>query len=196
MVRRGGAIIDWFQTSNPITGTSTMTTLSKFLVFILLAGIILAIVLPLVLTKKDAPASQPTGSGGSVAPPIDTLPGRITIAEVAQAPSAGQAIVYFSQASSATCESCIASFDINTTYTGGSPSQHPSFKTLTSPSNSGTLTFEYGASQGPFDPITPGGNNTTPPTSVTVQITARSTNPQTGAISSPTSYTKTIPYVA
>lgn len=196
--RRGGAIIDFFRTVDPTTGSSSITTLSMFLIFILLAGVILAIVLPLVLGNKDTPSpSQPTG-GGSVAPPTATIPGQIKIAEIAQAPSAGQAIIYFSQAqaSGSVCDTCTATFDINMTYTGGSPSQPPSYKSVTASATSGTVTFEYGFSQGPFSPITPGGSNTVPPTSVTLDVTARSTNPQTGAIGGPTTFSKTIPYVA
>ena len=196
--RRGGAIIDFFRTVDPTTGSSSITTLSIILIIILIAGILLAIVLPFVLGKKDtSSSSQPTG-GGTVAPPMSTIPGKITIAQVAQAPSAGQAIIYFSQAqaSGSVCDTCTATFDINMTYTGGSPSQPPSFKTVTASATSGTVLFDYGFSQGPFSPITPGGSNTVPPTSVSLQITARSTNPQTGAIGSPTTFSKTIPYVA
>lgn len=195
MAKRGGGIFTYV--ADPVTGATKYTSLSIILIFLLVVALVLAIVLPLMLLKKDDDKKE---GGGAVAPPYSKLPGRITIAEVTQAPSAGQAIIYFSQAqaSGTVCDTCTAVFDIIMTYSGGNPTQDPVHKQITAPSTSGVITFDYSV----FTPDrhTPGQNiniNTTPPTSVQLDITARSTNPQNPSkTSGSTSFSKTIPYVA
>lgn len=196
MVKRGGGIFTYV--ADPITGTTKYTTLTVVLILLLVIGIVLAIALPLILTRKDEKDSKQEG-GGAVAPSYEKVPGRITIAEVSQAPSAGQAIIYFSQAqaSGTVCDTCTAAFDIIMTYSGGSSDQEPVHKSVTATSTSGTVIFDYSVFT-PDQP-TPGQNiniNTSSPTSVQLDITARSTNPQTGSVGGSTSFSKTIPYVA
>lgn len=196
MAKRGAGI---FRTDpDPITGLTKLTWVSIILIFVLVVGVVLAIVLPLTLGKKDHDKHEQPSGGGAVAP-MSNLPGRITIAEVAQAPSAGQGIIYFSQdqAAGTVCESCTAQFDINLSYSGGQPTPESTFKTVTSPSTSGVVTFDYSVSGSGFNPLTPGGNTTTPPNQVTVQITARSISSQDPTKKGgSTSFSKTIPYVA
>lgn len=196
MARRGGGLFTYV--ADPITGQTKYTTLSIILILLVVVGVVLAIVLPLTLGKKDEEKHDERHDGGGRVSPMDKIPGRLTIAEVAQAPSAGQGIIYFSQdqAAGTVCESCTATFDINLTYSGGQPTPEPTFKTVTAPSTSGVVTFDYSVSGSGFSPLTPGGSTSTPPTQVSVQITARSINPQTGKHGGPTSFSKTIPYVA
>lgn len=197
MARRkvGGA---WFQNVDPVTGVTSWTGLSKFLFSIAgltIVGLLIWMVVSIVMNSKSDGGSPPPSGGGAVAPPMSKLPGRITIAEVAQAPSAGQAIIYFSQAEAAgtTCDTCTATFDINLTYSGGLPTPSPVYKQATAPSVSGVVTFDYSVptQTGGSTPITP-----TPPTQVTVSITARSvSNEDPSKKGSPTTFTKTLTYV-
>lgn len=199
MARRRHIGGNWFRTTDAITGVTTTNwgNVLILIVSILVLGLVAGVITWAVISNKPQSNQNQQTGGGAVGPPISTIPGRITIAEVAQAPSAGQAIIYFSQAeaSGTTCQTCTATFDVNMTYVGGNPTQPPGFKTVTAPSTSGTVTFEYGASTGGFSPLTPGGNNTVPPSQVQLSITARSTNPQTGKSGPQTTFTKTIPYV-
>jgi hypothetical protein len=196
MARRGGGI---FRTApDPITGATKLTTLSVVLILILVVGVVLAIVLPLTLLKPKDESTEQTG-GGAVGPGFSKLPGRITIAELTQAPSAGQGIIYFSQAQAAgtVCDTCTAIFDISITYSGGNPQQEPVTKTVSAPSTSGTVTFDYGVPEPRFNPLQPGVANTTPPTQVQIDVTARSVSSQDPSKKSgATSFSKTIPYVA
>jgi hypothetical protein len=196
MAKRGGGIFTYV--ADPITGKTKLTTLSIILILLLIVGIILAIVLPLTLGKKrDEPASKE--SGGAVAPPYSKRPGRINIAEVAQAPSAGQAIIYYSQAEEqgVLCDTCTAEFSINLSYVGGNPQPESQYKIVTSPSLNGVARFDYSVFTPP--PTTGGQNirtNTTPPTQVQVEISARSLVPGTGISGGTTTFSKTLPYVA
>ncbi len=193
MARRGGGIFR--TTPDPITGATKLTTLSIFLIFLLVVGIVLAIVLPLVLNKKDDKKDDETPSGGGAVSPMSKIPGRLTIAEVAQAPSAGQGIIYFSQdqAAGTVCETCTAQFDINLSYSGGQPTPPASYKTVTAPSTSGVVTFDYSVptDTGGSTPPTP-----SPPTQVQIEVTARSQVPGTGKRGAPTTFSKTLQYVA
>lgn len=194
--RRGGAI---FQNVDPLTGISSWTLLSKMLftlfIIILVALAGYSIYLAIAILTETSPGGSAQKGGGAVAPPISKIPGRITIAEVAQSPSAGQAIIYFSQAEAAgtTCDTCTATFDINLTYVGGLPSQPPADKTVTAPATSGTVIFDYSV------PTQTGGSTSptpSPPTQVTVSITARSVSSEDPTKSgAPTTFTKSIPYV-
>jgi hypothetical protein len=194
--RRGGGLFTYV--ADPLTGATKLTTLSVVLILLLGVGIVLAIVLPLTLLKPkdDSNQEQPTKGGGSVSPGMNKLPGQITIAEVTQAPSAGQGIIYFSQAqaSGTVCDTCTATFDINLTYSGGIPSPAPVYKQLTAPSTSGVVTFDYSV------PTQTGGSTSpqpTPPAQVSVEVKARSVSSQDPSkTSAPTTFTKTIPYVA
>lgn len=195
MARRGGGIFTYV--ADPVTGATKFTSLTIILIFLAIVAGVLAIVLPLVLLKPHD-EEGPKEPRGKVGPPMNQLPGRINIAEVAQAPSAGEAIIYFSLAEEAgtVCDTCTAEFDINLTYVGGSPTQSPAHKKVTSAATSGTARFEYGSSTGGFSPLTPGGSNATPPTQVQVEITARSVVPGTGKLGAPTTFSKTLQYVA
>lgn len=193
MAKRGGALIDYFRSVDPITGASKITTLSIVLIFVLIVLVLLAVILPLTL-GRDKDQEEPKESK-KTGPPMSGIPGRITIAEVAQAPSAGQAIMYFSQAeaSGTTCESCTAEFDVNITYSGGRPVPPPQYKKLTAPALSGTVTFEYSV------PTQTGGStrpDVEPPNQMDITVHARSVNTQTGQIGGATSFSKTLPYIA
>lgn len=196
MAKRGGGIFTYV--ADPLTGKTKLTTLSIILILVIIVGIVLAIVLPLTLGKRhDDIPKEP--SGGAVAPPYNKRPGRINIAEVTQAPSAGEAIIYYSQAEEqgVLCDTCTAQFDINLTYIGGNPQPSPDHKIVTSPSLNGVARFDYGVFTPP--PSTGGQNirtNTTPPTQVQVEITARSMLPGSGISGGSTTFSKTIPYVA
>lgn len=195
MAKRGGGLFTYV--ADPITGATKYTSFTILLLFLAIVGGILAIVLPFVLSKKDrGDSSEPDKH--TVGPDISGLPSRLTIAEVAQGPSAGQAIIYFSpaQATGVACEGCTATFDITITYIGGQPTTPPTFKKVSSPTTSGVVTFDYAASSSGFSPLTPGGNTTVHPTQITVDISARSVNTQTGKSSGPTTFSKTLPYVA
>lgn len=189
--RRGGGIFTYV--TDPITGATEFTTFTYVLIVLLFVGIVLAIVLPLTLIDRHKPETR-TG-GGAVAPPMSQQPGRINIAEVAQSPSAGQAIIYFSQAeaSGTTCDTCTAEFDVNISYVGGQPNPAPVFKKVTAPALSGTTTLDYSVSTqtGGTTPPLP-----TPPTQINLSITSRSVNPQNGVKGAPTTFSKTLPYVA
>jgi hypothetical protein len=190
----------WFSSTDPSTGVITRNWSNIFITVIgilMLLGVI-ALILMLVLRRPTESEPAQTG-GGAVAPPYSTRPGRINIAEVAQAPSAGQGIIYYSLAEEAgtVCDTCSAEFGINLTYTGGNPQHPPQYKTVTAPAVNGVARFDYSVFTPP--PSTGGQNirtNTTPPTQVRVEITARSTNPQTRAAGAPTSFSKTLQYVA
>lgn len=198
--RRGGGILWDVDPNTGITsfGLKNIVSILGILVVLGVIGLIIFIVVKVVSQKgPETPSGGGGGEpkGGSVAPPMSQQPGRIDIAEVAQSPSAGQAIIYFSQAeaSGTTCESCSADFDINIKYTGGRPVPSPAFKKVSASAVNGTVTFDYSV------PTQTGGStgpDVIPPTKIDVTITARSMNPQTGASGGPTSFRKTLPYVA
>jgi hypothetical protein len=198
--KRGGG---FFTTTVPALlpgGVATTVVNWKNIIFLILGIIILGVIIGVSVwagtrPKKDEKGTD--GGGGAVGPKYSDLPGRITIAEVAQAPSSGQAIIYFSKAEAAgtTCDVCTAEFDINLTYTGGTPQQPPVYKMITAPSTSGVVTFDYSV----FTPPPPTGAqniqiNTSPPTQVQIDITVRSITPQ-GRAGGSTTFSKTIPYV-
>lgn len=143
-----------------------------------------------VLTKEKKHDSggggSATPSGGAVDPGMSERPGRINIASVVQGPSAGQAIIYFSQAETmgVLCDTCTAMFDVNMTYTGGSPAPPAVYKPMTAPATSGVLTLDYSVN-----------GLTTSPTQVTIDITARSKNPKTGITGGPTKFSQMLPYI-
>lgn len=178
-----------------VTRVTDWKSIMVLILTIVVVGAIIGVVLYFTLSPKKESPEEPSG-GGSVAPSYSKIPGSITIAEVTQAPSAGQGIIYFSQAQAAgtVCDTCTAMFDINLTYSGGQPVPPPSFKQLTASSTSGVLTFDYSV------PTQSGGTTPplpTPPTQVSVQVTARSVSSQDPSkTSGPTTFTKTIPYVA
>lgn len=196
MVKRGGGIFTYV--ADPLTGATKLTSISIFLIFLLIVGVILAIVLPLTIGKKRDDG-EPSGPSGKVGPPMSQLPGRINIAEVAQAPSAGQAIIYYSLAEEAgtVCDTCEAVFDISLKYVGGTPPHEPEHKIVTSPALNGIARFDYSVFAP--SPSTPGQNihtNTSPPTQVEIEVTARSQVPGTGKRGAPTTFSKTLQYVA
>ena len=140
------------------------------------------------LGPGGTPFVGPTGPG------MNTIPGRITIAQVGQSPSAGQGVIYFSQAEAegATCDTCTGTFDIQLKYTGGLPTPPPKFTNVSAGATSGTVTFDYSV------PTQTGGGTSptpTPPTQVTAIVSARSVNPSTGNMGPATTFTKTMPYV-
>jgi len=143
---------------------------------------------------EDAgPEKHKTGPG------TDTLPGKVNIAEILNAPSAGQAILYFSKHEEAgtTCDTCNVQFDVDLTYTGGSPSQPPKHEVVMAPLNSGTVIIPYGQPSSGFSPVTPGSNTAQPPTSVVVAVTARVvSNANPSLKGAATSFSKTIPYAS
>jgi len=192
MVKRSYKGGGWF-TDDSGNFTTLSYAISSALSIIALVGLgVMIYVLIKVFGKKEEPEHS---KGHAVAPPISKQPGRINVAEVAQSPSAGQAIIYFSQAEAAgtTCESCTASFDIQMSYSGGMPVPAPSFQTVTTSPANGTVTFDYSV------PTQTGGTTgpqPTPPNSVSFSITARSINPETGATGLTTTFSKTIPYIA
>ena len=196
--RRGGGFFT--KTVTDAAGVVTTVTdwrsiIAILLTVILTVGAVLLVLFFTVLKPKDSSSEQPSG-GGAVAPPYSKLPGTITIAEIAQAPSAGQGIIYFSQAQAAgtVCDTCTAIFDINLTYSGGQPVPPLSSKQVTAPSTSGVVTFDYSVptQTGGSTPPTP-----TPPAQVSIEVTARSVSSQDPTKKSgPTSFSKTIPYVS
>lgn len=191
--RRGGG---WMH--DDITGELTKTGTLIIVIGIVIILVSVGLGLYYGMRHGDRPSEAPKSGGGAVAPPYSKRPGRVNIAEVAQAPSAGEAIIYFSQAEEGgvVCDTCTAEFGINITYTGGSPPQEPKYQTVTSPATSGVARFTYGTSAGGFSPLTPGGSNASPPTSMQIDITARSMVPGTGTSGGSTSFSKTLPYVA
>lgn len=190
--RRGGGLF-----TDDLTGN--MTIFSKvFSSIFLIAALVGFGFLVYFLIKTFAPKKhddKPEEGGGNVSP-FDKIPGPLKIAEVAQAPSAGQAIIYFSQAAGSVCDTCTALFDINITYSGGQPTPPFTTKQVTASSNSGVVTFDYSVSGSGFSPVTPGHSTPNLPTSVQLDITARSVSSHDPSKKSgPTSFSKTIPYV-
>ncbi len=189
----------WFSSTDPLTGATSRNWSNIFITIITVLVVLGVIVLILMLVLRHPKESEPAPSGGGAVAPMSNIPGPLTIAEVAQAPSAGQAIIYFSQdrVAGAACDTCTAQFDINLSYSGGQPTPGPIFRTVTAPSTSGVVTFDYSVSGSGFSPLTPGGSTSTPPNQVGVKITARSISSQDPTKKgSPTSFSKTIPYVA
>lgn len=178
-----------------VTKVTDWRSIIALIVTLVIVAVIVGVVLYVALTPKKESPEEPSG-GGAVAPSYSKIPGNITIAEVTQAPSAGQAIIYFSQAQAAgtVCDTCTAMFDINLTYSGGLPVPPPSLKQVTASSTSGVVTFDYSV------PTQTGGSTPpepTPPAQVSIQVTARSVSSQDPSKKSgPTSFSKTIPYVA
>lgn len=169
------------------------------LLLIVIGGAIAAIVYALTKPKTGSGSSNSGPSGYPVGPPMNREPGRVDIAAIAQGPSAGQAIVYFSKHESAgtTCDTCQVKFDLIMTYTGGSPKQADKYDSITAPINAGTVMIPYGTSTSNFGPLTPGGSNTVPPTSVRINVTARVIDPTNpNMLGAPTTFSKTIPYTA
>lgn len=197
--RRGGGFFT--TTINPPGGIPVTQTNWRNIFLFILVIVILGVIIGVSVyygTRPKEPSSEGQKGGGAVAPPYSKRPGRINIAEVAQAPSAGQGIIYFSQAEEqgVLCDTCTAEFNINITYTGGTPVE-PQFKKVTSPSTSGVARFDYSVFIPP--PSTPGQQihtGTTPPTSMQVEVNARSMIPGTGISGGTTTFTKTLPYVA
>jgi hypothetical protein len=207
MRKRGGGILDYFRTVGPAGGPAGPTIginwTNIFLTFLLIGMLIGFIILIVYFTTKSRdsePSTPDGGKGGSVGPPMSNLPGEVVISNILAAPSAGQAILYFSkkEAAGTTCDDCNVQFDITLTYKGGSPQQEPKLITLTAPVNSGTLLIPYGESAGGFSPLQPGHMGpTTQPTSVTIKADARvmsKENPNMkGGL---TTLTKSVPYTA
>jgi hypothetical protein len=186
--------------TDDITGKTTMLgSLTIAFVGIIMLGALGVLTYFLIKDFGKGQSTQPSGGPQNpVAPPMSNLPGRIKIAEIAQAPSAGQAVIYFSQAEGpgVSCETCTADFDIQLSYDGGNPKAPPAFKKETAPSKNGLLTFDYSV----LTP-SPGSNqnirvNQTPPSFVNITVNARSVNPQTGVMGSLTSFNKRLAYIA
>ena len=189
----------WF--SDDTTGR--LTTLSNVIIgffgLVILTGIGAIVYFMLKnLKKTDEPSSS--GGGGAVGPPTSSLPGQIVISNILGAPSAGQAIVYFSkkEAAGTTCDDCNVQFDVTLTYKGGSPQQEPKIITLTAPISSGTLLIPYGESASGFSPLQPGRMGpTAPPTSVLIKVDARVMSKENPAMKGGlTTFSKTIQYTA
>lgn len=208
---RGGGILDYFRTITPgVAGSGPLLIIQwnnifAIIAFLAIIGIIIGVAIYFRKTPSDSePSSQGGGggssSGGEVGPPMSKLPGQVVISNILGAPSAGQAIAYFSkkEASGTTCDDCDVEFDVTLTYKGGSPQQDPKFMKLTAPINSGTLLIPYGESASGFSPLQPGHMGpTAQPTSVEIKLDARvmsKENPNMkGGL---TSFSKTIPYTA
>lgn len=191
---RGGG---FFSTTTISPGGMSVKTIHWWNIFYFILGLvvlgtIIGVAVYFGTRKKQDDSGPEHRSGGST---MNKVPGSIKIAEVSQAPSAGQAIIYFSQqqAPGASCDNCTSTFDINMTYYGGKPNPSPVFKKVTGSSTSGTVTFDYSI---PSQTGTPMPLAPTPPTQVNVKITAREVDPATGKMGGPTSFSKTIPYVA
>lgn len=194
--RKGGGLFTSSVTdaAGVVTNVTNWTSILVVTVTVVVVITIVVVVFYFALKPKEGKHEESKSGGGDVAPPMSQQPGRITIAEVAQAPSSGQAIIYFSQseASGVTCDTCTAEFDVNITYTGGQPVPPPTHKKVTSPVLNGTVTFDYSV------PTETGGTTPPlpiPPTQVSLDITARSINPQNGIRGGPSSFSKNIPYV-
>jgi hypothetical protein len=199
--RRGGG---FFTTTYSPPGGMAVTEINwKNIILLILLIVVLGVIIGVSVwagtRPKDQEGPSAPASGGKVGPPMSQLPGRINIAEVAQAPSAGQGIIYFSQAEEAgtVCDTCEAVFDINLTYVGGTPQHEPDHRIVTTPALNGVARFDYSVFAP--SPSTPGQDvrtNTSPPTQVQIEVTARSQVPGTGKRGPPTTFSKTIPYVA
>ena len=195
--KRGGG---FFWTKTDVPGGVSVTTINwKNIILLIIGIVILGVIIGVSVwagtRPKDEKRSDDRG-GGSVGPKYSGLPGRITIAEVVQAPSSGQAIIYFSKAEAGgtTCDVCTAEFNVNLTYIGGTPQQPPAYKMITAPSTTGIVTFDYGVPTSGFDPLQPGNVISSPPTQVQIDVTSRSITPE-GKAGGPTTFSKTIPYV-
>lgn len=210
MRKRGGGILDYFRTVGPAgigPGGPSISikwgNLTLTILFILLLGGLIGLIVYFTTTSSD---SQPStsggggGGGGSVGPPMSKLPGEVVISNILGAPSAGQAILYFSkkEASGTTCDDCNVQFDVTLTYKGGSPPQPSKILTLTAPLNSGTLLIPYGESAGGFSPLQPGHMGpSTAPTSVLIKVDARViSNENPSMRGGLTTLSKSIPYTA
>lgn len=203
--QRGGGILDFFRTVGPAgigpAGPSITINWSNIFALITFFAIITVFALVGVYfggkQRSDEPASQ---AGGATGPPMSNLPGQIVISNILGAPSAGQAIVYFSkkEAAGTTCDDCTVQFDVTLTYKGGSPQQEPKFITLTAPISSGTLLIPYGESPSGFSPLQPGHMGpTAAPTSVLIKVDARVMSRENPAMKGGlTTFSKTIPYIA
>jgi hypothetical protein len=172
--------------------TGGWTTLSKFLFLIAgltVLGLLIWMIVALVL-KYTQNNTAPSPQGGSVAPPMSGTPGRVTIAEIAQAPSSGQAIIYFSKAEAAgtTCDTCEVEFNVTTTYTGAYPSNpDPVTNVTTAPLSAGAVYITY-------TPQNPRGADSLP-TQVQINVTATVVNPVTGVRGGPVSASTQLPYI-
>lgn len=189
----------WF--SDDVTGRPTILSniIIGIFVLIILSGI--GTLVYFMLNNLKNTGGQPSSEGGgAVGPPTSSLPGQIVISNILGAPSAGQAIVYFSKKESVgtTCDDCNVQFDVTLTYSGGSPQQEPKYITLTAPISSGTLLIPYGESASGFSPLQPGHMGpTAPPTSVLIKVDARVMSRENPAMKGGlTTFSKTIPYTA
>jgi hypothetical protein len=195
MARRRYTGGGWFR--DDITGDPTIlgSGVVSLLILVVLAGVAVGVYFIIKEFGRHEKPDEKEPEGGKVGPPISGIPGKITIAEVAHAPSAGQGIIYFSQAeaSGTTCEACTAEFDVNITYSGGRPTPSPSYKKVTAPVLNGVVTFDYSV------PTQTGGStqpDVMPPTQMDVSVSARSINAESGQTGGPTTFSKTLPYVA
>jgi hypothetical protein len=187
--RKGGGIF-----VDDITGNWTILTKSLYSILFLavIGGISYVLYLVFSKSKRDGPVEP---ERHSVGPNMNRIPGTVDIASVAQGPSAGQAIIYFSkhEAGGTTCDTCEVEFSINLSYSGGSSVPSPTPTIVTAPLNSGNAMVNYGIPE----PYTHTPPLPTPPTSVRLDITARVTDPTNPSNSGrPTSFSKTLPYVA
>lgn len=178
----------WF--TDDISGAYTMLTKSLIAIAVIILIIGVSVGIYYGVTGSSNHSDNDHKKLNPVGPDINKLPGTIDIVSVGQAPSAGQAIVYFSkhEAEGTTCDTCEVEFSVNLNYTGGS-NVTPVTKTINAPLNSGTMIIPYWIS------IKPAGHPA-PPTSVQIDITARvvdSTNPSNKG--RPISYSKTLPYI-
>jgi hypothetical protein len=196
--RRGGGIFSTTMTDLD-TGAMSSVTNWKNIILLILAIVVIGVIIGVSVwfgtRPRDQEGPSAPASGGKVGPSWNKLPGRINIAEVAQAPSAGQGIIYFSQAEEAgtVCDTCEAVFDINLTYVGGNPAPPLAHKIVTTPALNGVARFDYSVptQTGGSTPPTPSS-----PTQVQIEVTARSQVPGTGKRGAPTTFSKTLQYVA
>lgn len=175
--------------------TNTYTTLGKgLMVFgfiavigVFIYGIVMAVIDSKPTTSSAKPPSPSPTPSYPVAPPESDLPGRIKIADIVQSPSSGQAIIYFDKRDpeGTTCSDCSTTFDVNVEYVGGD-SYPAMYKKLTSPTLSGTLTFDYSVQT----------EGKALPTKINVKVVGRSVSSKdpnnTGG---PATFKKTLPYV-